>query len=66
MRQPVEAAVRLVANRNAPGSGMTAPYGTIDDTGRVEELCSEIKKKMGAATMTNLNLHLKEISARCR
>ena len=25
-----------VANKNAPGSGVTAPYGTIDDTGRVQ------------------------------
>ena len=25
-----------MANRNAPGSGVTAPYGTIDDTGRVQ------------------------------
>ena len=34
----VEQTVRkliLVANKNAPGSGVTAPYGTIDDTGRV-------------------------------
>ena len=27
---------RLIAYRNAPGSGVTAPYGTIDDTGRVQ------------------------------
>ena len=27
---------RLPAYRNAPGSGVTAPYGTIDDTGRVQ------------------------------
>ena len=32
----IETAGRLVANRNAPGSGVTAPYGTIDDTGRVQ------------------------------
>ena len=35
-RQLVEAAGPIAANRNAPGSGLTAPYGTIDDTGRVE------------------------------
>ena len=32
----IETAGRLVSNRNAPGSGVTAPYGTIDDTGRVQ------------------------------
>ena len=36
MRKLVETAGRLVANSNAPGSGVTAPYGTIDDTGRVQ------------------------------
>ena len=35
MRKLIETAGRLVANKNAPGSGVTAPYGTIDDTGRV-------------------------------
>ena len=36
MRKLIETAGRLVANRNAPGSGVTAPYGAIDDTGRVQ------------------------------
>ena len=36
VRKLIETAGRLVANRNAPGSEMTAPYGTIDDTGRVQ------------------------------
>ena len=36
MKKLIETAERLLANRNAPGSGVTAPYGTIDDTGRVE------------------------------
>ena len=36
VRKLLETAGRLVANRNAPGSGLTAPYGKIDDTGRVE------------------------------
>ena len=39
MRKLIETAGRLVANRKAPGSGQaraTAPYGTIDDTGRVQ------------------------------
>ena len=30
---------------------MSAPYGTINDTGRVE-LCEEVVKKTGAATVT--------------
>ena len=34
-RQLVEAAGRLVANRNVPGSGVTADYGTIDGTSGV-------------------------------
>ena len=36
VRKLIETAGRLVANRNAPGSGVTAPYGTIDVTGRVQ------------------------------
>ena len=36
VRKLTETAGRLVANRNAPGSGVTAPYGTIDDTGRIQ------------------------------
>ena len=40
-----------MANRNVPGSGVTATYGTIDENGRVE-LSSEVVKKTGAATMT--------------
>ena len=36
VRKLIETAGRLVADRSAPGSGLTAPYGTIDDTGRVE------------------------------
>ena len=35
VRKLIETAGRLVANKNASGSGVTAPYGTIDDTGRV-------------------------------
>ena len=51
MQQLVEAAGRLVAKRSVPGSGVTAPYGTIDNTGRVE-LSSEEVKKTVAASMT--------------
>ena len=35
VKKLIETAGRLVANKNAPGYGVTAPYGTIDDTGRV-------------------------------
>ena len=35
VRKLIETAGRLVTNKNAPGSGVTAPYGTIDDSGRV-------------------------------
>ena len=42
MRKLIETAGRLVANRNAPGSGVTAPYGTIVDTGRVQTRNSKI------------------------
>ena len=35
LRKLIETAGRLVANKNAPGSGVTVPYGTIDDTGIV-------------------------------
>ena len=46
VRKLIKTAGRLVANRNAPGSGLTAPYGRIDDTGRVE-LSRETIKKTG-------------------
>ena len=36
VRKLIETAGRLVANRNAPGSVPTAPYGTIDDAGGVQ------------------------------
>ena len=44
-------ALRFVAERSAPGSGVTAPYGRIDDTGRVE-LSQETMKKTGADSVT--------------
>ena len=34
-RKLIETAGRLFTHKNAPGSGVTAPYGTIDDKGRV-------------------------------
>ena len=51
MRKLIETAGRLVANRNAPGSGVTAPYGTIDDTGR-KQLSQEKMVRTGASNTT--------------
>ena len=36
VRKLIEIAGRLVANRNAPGSGVTAPNGSTDDMARVQ------------------------------
>ena len=47
----IQTAGRLVANKSAPGSGVTAPYATIDDTGRVE-LSQETMRREGADTTT--------------
>ena len=46
VRKLIETAGRIVANRKAPDSGMTAPYGRIDDTGRVELSQETIKKSV--------------------
>ena len=35
VRKLIKTAGRLVANKDAPGSGVMAPYGTFEDTGRV-------------------------------
>ena len=43
--------MRQLVNRNAQGSGLTAPYGTIEDNGRVE-LSSEVMKKTGTVAAT--------------
>ena len=51
MRKLTETVDRLFANRNAPGFGVTAPYGRIDDTGRLE-LSQETIKKTGADSAT--------------
>ena len=51
VRMLIETSGRLVANRNAPGSGVTAPYGRIDDAGRVE-LSRETIKKTGVDVVT--------------
>ena len=51
VRKLIETAVRLVANKNAPGSGVTAPYGTIDDTGRVR-LSQSVMTRQGVSDTT--------------
>ena len=55
VRKLTETAGRLVANKNAPGSGgggVTAPYGTIDDTGRVR--LSQTVIRQGISDVTPL------------
>ena len=47
----IETAGRLVANKNAPGSGVTAPYGTTDDTGRVR-LSQSVMTRQGVSDTT--------------
>ena len=51
VRKLIETAGRLVANRNVPGSGVTAPYGTIGDTGRVQ-ISQETMTRTGASDTT--------------
>ena len=57
VRKLIETAGRLVANKNAPGSGVTAPYGTIDDTGRVR--LSQTVIRQGISDVTPLMGSLK-------
>ena len=52
VRKLIETAGRLVANKSAPGSGVTAPYGTIDDTGRVQ--LSQTVIRQGISDVTPL------------
>ena len=52
VRKLIETAGRLVANKNAPVSGVTAPYGTIDDTGRVR--LSQTVIRQGISDVTPL------------
>ena len=51
MMKLIETVGRLVANRNAPGSGVTAPYGTVDDMGRVQ-LSQDVMTKRGVSDTT--------------
>ena len=52
VRKLIETAGRLVANRNAPGSGVTAPYGTIEDMGRVK-LSQDVMTREGVSNATS-------------
>ena len=54
VRKLIETAGRLVVNRNAPGSGVTAPYGGIVDTDRVQ-LSRETIKKTGVFDVQRKN-----------
>ena len=51
MRKLIETAGRLVANRNAPGSGVTSPYRTVDDMGRVQ-LSQDVMTERGVSDAT--------------
>ena len=51
VRKLIETAGRLVANRIAPGSGVTASFRTIDDTGRVR-LSQDVMTKRGVSDTT--------------
>ena len=51
VKKLIETAGRLVAIRNAPGSGVTAPYGTIDDAGR-PQLSQEMMTRTGVSDTT--------------
>ena len=51
MRKLIETAQRLVANRYTPGSVVTATYGAIDDTGRVQ-LSQETMTRTGVSDTT--------------
>ena len=51
VRKLIETAGRLVANKNVLGSGVTAPYGTIDDTGRVR-LSQRVMTRQGVSDTT--------------
>ena len=51
MRKLIETLERLVANRNAPRSGVTALYGTVDDTGRVQ-FSQDVMTKRGVSDTT--------------
>ena len=50
MQRLIETAGRLVASKGTRGSGVTAPYGTIDDAGRVQLSQTVIRPGMNDVT----------------
>ena len=68
VRKLIETAGRLVASKNAPGSRVTAPYGTIGDTGRVR-LSQSVMTRQGVSDTTppwGAPRYQKGIYERCR
>ena len=51
VKRLIETAGRLIANKNAQGSGVTASYGTIDDAGRVRLSRSVMNREGVSDTM---------------
>ena len=51
VRKLIETAGRLDAKKNVPGSGLTAPYGTVDGTGRVR-LSQSVMTRQGVSDTT--------------
>ena len=65
VRKLIETAGRLVANRSAPGSGVTAPYGKIEDTGRVELSQETIERtRADRATLRTKTSEVQDIKIR--
>ena len=60
VRKLIETAGELVANRNAPGSGLTAPYGTIDDTNR-GQLSHDVMNRERERESQQCNINSKEL-----
>ena len=52
VKRLIETAGQLIANKNAQGSGVTAPYGTIDDAGRVRLSRSVMTREGVSDTMS--------------
>ena len=50
MQRLIETAGRLVASKSTRGSGVTAPYGTIDDAGRVQLSQTVVRPGMNDVT----------------
>ena len=70
MKRLIETAGRLVANKNAQCSGVTALYGTIDNAGRVQisrsvmtrEGVSDTTPPMGSSKVPERKIPAKKVS----